>query len=178
MTSRKDSTLLALMVAALLLGGLMVGQAEAARMVPLSDTELDAIYAEGLVIDLQFDVAISEGAEITTNVGLDQVQQLVADGLAIRGVAGNGSTVVEGALLDPSGASVTLNPANGAALLGGAGDSVGLMGSGLTINVEGGDVAIGINIAVFINSTISNSSLYQYNFNFTDLADILSLLQP
>ena len=45
------------MIAVVLAMGLAAGHAQAARMVPLSDAELDAIHAEGLVIELGIDIA-------------------------------------------------------------------------------------------------------------------------
>ena len=165
-------------IAALLLTGLSMGEAQAARMVRLRDAELDSIYAEGLVIDLQFDIAISDGAEVISNVGWDQVQQLIADGFQITGTGGDGTTVVSGALLDSSGSFVALNPANLAGPMNGGSGPSGWSGPALDIDVIDGNVAIGINIAVFINSVITDSSIYQYNFNFSDPGDILNGLLP
>lgn len=147
-------------------------------MVLLSDPELDAIYAEGIVIELDFDIDISEGAEIVSNGGWDQVQELVADGFQIRGIGGDGTTVMSGSLLDPSGSFVAVNPASLTGPLNDSGGSSSWSGPAIDIEVTNGNVAIGINIAVFINSVISDSSLYQFNFNFTDPGDILNGLLP
>jgi hypothetical protein len=172
MTRKSSIGMLAVLaVAAMLATGLAAGEANAAKMVPLSDAELDAIYAEGLVLDLQFDIAISEGAEIVSNAGWEQVQQLIADGFQIRGTGGDGSTVVTGTLLDPSGASVTLNPANLVGPFDGGPGSGGWGHPGIDIDVVNGDVAIGINLAVFINSIVTDTSIYQFNFNFSDPGD-------
>jgi len=51
-------------------------------------------------------------------------------------------------------------------------------GPGIDIDVIEGNVAIGINIAVFVNSVITDSSLYQFNFNFTEPGDVLNWLLP
>ena len=171
---RQGGILAGCVLATLLLCGLAAGQAQAARMVPLSDAELDAVYAEGIVIELGFDIAISEGAEIVSNVGWDQVQELVADGFQIRGTGGDGTTVMSGALLDPSGSFVAVNPASLVGPLDGSEGSSSWSGPAIDIDVIDGNVAIGINIAVFINSVISDTSIYQFNFNFSDPGDILN----
>lgn len=163
---------------ALLLCGLAAGRAEAARMVPLSDAELDAVYAEGIAIELDFDIAISEGAEVVSNVGWDQVQDLVADGFQIRGTGGDGTTMMSGALLDPSGSFAAVNPASLAGPLSNPEGSSSWSGPAIDIDVIEGNVAVGINIAIFVDSVISDSSLYQFNFNFSDPGDILNGLLP
>ncbi len=166
-------------LAALLLCGFAMPEAQAAKMIPLTDAELDAIYAEGLVIELDVDIAISEGAEVVSNVSLDQIQQLVADGFQLRRSSGPGTTIKGGALLDPAGAAVVVNPVNLGGILGGSlGASDWSAPTGIDIDVIGGDVAVGINIAVFVNSVLNDSSLYQFNFNFTDPGDLLNWLLP
>lgn len=161
---RLGTIALALTVAGLLMSRLATGPAEAARMEPLSDSQLDAVYAEGVSIDLQFDVAISEGAQVVSNVGMDQLQSLLDNGFEVKATAGTGSTVTTGMLLDPAGASACLNPAD-VSLAGTSMGGLSDMG-GIDISVVNGNVAIGINLAVFVNSTITNSSIYQFNFNF------------
>ncbi len=180
MTRERLFGALALLVAfgLLLVVGPLAGAAHAAKMVPLSDSELDAVYAEGLVIDLQFDVAISDGAQIVSNGAWDQVQQLIADGFRIKGTAGDGSTVVSGSLLDPEGSFAAVNPANLTGPLGASDDDSWWSGSGIDIDVVNGNVAIGINIAIFVNSVITDSSIYQFNFNFSNPGDLTGILSP
>jgi len=172
---RKSLAAFAVAAVAVLVIGLATGQAQAARMVRLTDSELDAVYAEGLVIDLRCDIAISDGAQVVTDVGWDQLQDLLANGFEIRSAAGDGSSVIAGALVDPSGSFAVLNPAKAAAMSGSS-DISGLSMSGINVDVVNGDVAIGINIAVFVNSVITDSALYQFNFNFSDPGNILDLI--
>jgi len=164
------------MIAVVLAMGLAAGQAQAARMVPLSDAELDAIHAEGLVIELAVDIAISDGATVVSNVSWEQLQDLVSDGFQVQKAGSHGSTIIGGALLDPGGAFSVLNPANAAASFASSSGLLNPAGPGIDLDVINGDVAIGINIAIFVNSVITDSSLYQFNFNFTDIGDILDLL--
>jgi molybdopterin-binding protein len=176
MSSWQKGSLIPVTVALVLAIGLAAGHAHAARMVPLSDAELDAIYAEGLVIDLKVDLAISDGATVVSNVGWEQVQDLVANGFQIQKAGSDGPAILAGSLLGPGGAFAVLNPAEAGAPFATSSGPLDFSGSGINLDVINGDVAIGINLAVFVNSVISDSSLYQLNINFGDIGDVLGIL--
>ncbi len=143
-----------------------INQASMGAPIPLSDRELDGVYAEGLVFDLDMKLDIQEGSTVSFEGGnVEDLKALLENGLSWKsaGVGDSGGTVK--AMLEPGG-DLNLDGLLGSIYVGG--NALQNTQNLFNLIVQGGDVAVGINISVILNPVDSNFSLYNFNFNFGD----------
>lgn len=149
----------------------MIRMPAAAAPVPLADEELDAVYAEGLyfTLDMKLDV---EGASAVRLEGgnLDDLQTLLNNGVSWTSAGiGNPANTVR-AMVEPGG-DLDLNALLGSIYIGG--NALQNTHNLFNLVVQGGDVGVGINISIILNPVGSNFSVYNFNFNFSDVQGLV-----
>ncbi len=145
---------------------------------PMSDDQLDAVYAAGFDVEIRMDMdlaASNPDALVLQGGDPEMLSQLFTSGIPLARSASTGRNT---ALIDPSGAympnlqNLTVNNINitGEALK----DATTL----LNIFALDGDVAVGLNLNVIVNPVGGNWNINQTNMNWTNLlvSDALSTL--
>jgi hypothetical protein len=136
---------------------------------PLTDAQLDAVYAAGFDVEIKMglDVAASNPEALVLQASdPETLTQLFTQGIPLTRAASSGRNE---AVIDPSGAympnlqNLTVNNINitGEALK----DATTL----LNIFALDGDVAVGVNLNVIVNPTGGTYNINQTNMNWTNL---------
>lgn len=137
---------------------------------PLSDAQLDTVYAAGFDVQVKMglDVAASDPQSvILQSNNPDAVAQLFTQGLQLSRAIGDGGR--NEATVDPSGAympnlqNLTINNINI------ANDALKNATTLLNIFALNGDVAVGVNLNVIVNPTGGTFNVNQANMNWSNL---------
>lgn len=148
---------------------MMTGLATFAAPRPLTDAQLDTVYAKGFDVEIKMglDVAATNPeAVILQSSNPETIAQLFGQGIPLTRAVSTGRN--EG-LVDPSGAympnlqNLTVNNINI------TGDALKDASTLLNIFALDGDIAVGVNLNVVVNPVGGNWNINQTNMNWTNL---------
>jgi hypothetical protein len=148
--------------------GLLLGGAAFAAPRPLTDTQLDAVYAAGfnVQVDMGIDLAASNPESVVLAGTSSALQQFFAGGMRLASTAGGGQNT---GAFDPTGAympnlqQLTVNNINI------SDNALQNASSLLNIFALQGDIAVGLNLNVVVNPTNSLFNVSQTNINWATL---------
>ncbi len=168
MSQRRAGWSLALITLAALTA---LSQVAAAAPVPLTDQQLDGVYAEGLYFSLDMKLDVDGASSVRLEGGnLGDLEAVLNNGVSWKsaGIGDAGKSVK--AMLEPGG-DLDLDALLGSIYIGGNAlqDTHNLF----NLVVQGGDVGVGINISIILNPVSSNFSVYNFNFNFSDVQGLV-----
>lgn len=154
---------------------IMTGQAFARELTPMSDQALDEIYAEGISFQLDLSLTIDEAASVVLQGGnLADLQNLLTDGLSISAPSSATPSASVGSSLEPM---ANFNPQAMVDSIYIGGNAFQNASSLLNIIVQGGDVAVGVNITLVNNPVNSTFTVNQFNFNFSNITTSIGVGQ-
>jgi len=161
---------------------MMASMAAIAAPRPLSDSEMDGVYAAGfdLQVDLGIDIAATNPDAVVVQMGnYSAAQAFLNNGMSFTS-RGTGTRELNSGSLDPSGMympnlqNLVVNNINIAA------DALANSSTLMNVFALQGDVAIGVNLNVIVNPTNSTFDIHQFNMNWGSLtiSDALTTLNP